>query len=93
MSLINQSIDDSIVMSLDVHDGNPVLMWAQLADYNTITPAQKSTARKFFLNFSIGEERGFGSRLPLLRATSRTGVLLQGSARHLMNYGVENFPR
>ena len=43
-------------MSLDVHDRNSVVMWAQLAaDYNTITPAQKSTAWKNFLNFSIAE--------------------------------------
>ena len=56
-SLITQTVDDSIVMSLDVHDRNPVLMWQQLAaDYNTVTPAQRSTARRDFLNFSITEE-------------------------------------
>ena len=59
-SLITQTIDDSIVMSLDVHERNPVSMWAQLAeDYNTITPAQRSTARKEFLNFVIFEEETF----------------------------------
>ena len=59
-SLITQTIDDSIVMSMDVHDRNPVLMWAQLAaDYNTITTAQKSTARNFFLNFSIVEDETY----------------------------------
>ena len=41
-SLITQTLDDSIVMSLDVHKNNPTLMWAQLgADYNTITPTQR----------------------------------------------------
>ena len=56
-SLITQTLDDSIVMSLDVHANNPVLMWAQLsADYNTVTPAQRSSARTDFLNFVIGDE-------------------------------------
>ena len=56
-SLITQTVDDTIVMSLDVHNRNPFLMWAQLAsDYNTVTPAQRSTARKDFLNFSIAED-------------------------------------
>ena len=42
-SLITQTIDDSIVMSLDVHARNPVAMWNQLAiDYNTMTPVQRS---------------------------------------------------
>ena len=37
-SLITQTEDDTIVMSLDVHGNNLVLMWAQLgADYNTLT--------------------------------------------------------
>ena len=37
-SLITQTVDDSIVMSLDVHGNNPVLIWAQLgAYYNTVT--------------------------------------------------------
>ena len=59
-SLIAQTIDDSIVMSLDVHDRNPILMWAQLAaDYNTITPAQKLTARKHFMNFNIAEDETY----------------------------------
>ena len=45
-SLITQTMDDSIVMSLDVHGNNPTLIWAQLgADYNTVTPAQRSSAR------------------------------------------------
>ena len=50
-------IDDSIVMTLDVHQRNPALMWAQFAkDYNTVTPAQLSTARRTFLNFEISED-------------------------------------
>ena len=56
-SLITLTLDDSLVMSLDVHERNPVLMWNQLAaDYNTITPLQRSTARKEFLSFVIYEE-------------------------------------
>ena len=39
-SLITQTMDDNIVMSLDVHGNNPTLIWAQLgADYNTLSPA------------------------------------------------------
>ena len=45
-SLITQTVDDSIVMSLDVHLRNPVAMWKQLADdFNTVTPAQLKVAR------------------------------------------------
>ena len=59
-SLITQSIDDSIVMSLDVHVRNRVHMWAQfIDDYNTITEAQRSAARKGFLNFFIIEGENF----------------------------------
>ena len=48
-----------IVMSLDVHERNPVHMWAQLAvDYNTVTPEQIA-ARKEFLTFVITEEETF----------------------------------
>ena len=57
VSLIAQTIDDSIVMSLDVHGRDPVLTWNQLdEDYNNVTPAQKSAARKEFLMFQISEE-------------------------------------
>ena len=56
-SLITQTVDDSIVMSLDVHQRDPALMWTQLAnDYNTVTPAQLSLARRNFLNLEISEE-------------------------------------
>ena len=56
-SLISQTIDDTIVMSLDVHGRDPVLLWNQLdEDYNNVTPAQKSAARKEFLMFQISEE-------------------------------------
>ena len=59
-SLITQTVDDSIVMSLDVHGNNPVLMWAQLgADYNTVTPAQRSSARTEFLTFVISGDESF----------------------------------
>ena len=44
-SFITQSIDDSIVMSLDVHARNLVHIWNHLAtDCNTVTPAQRSAA-------------------------------------------------
>ena len=59
-SLITQTIDDTIVMSLDVHERDPVLMWNQLdEDYNNVTPAQKSAARKEFLMFQISEEESY----------------------------------
>ena len=59
-SLITQTSDDNIVMSLDVHGNNPTLMWAQLgATYNTITPAQRSSARTNFLMFTIGNDESF----------------------------------
>ena len=59
-SLITQTLDDSIVMSMDVHRRDPRLMWAQLAaDYNTVTPARRAMARKDFLNFTISEDETF----------------------------------
>ena len=59
-SLITQTLDDSIVMSLDVHGNNPTLMWAQLgATYNTITAAQRSSARTYFLMFTISNDDSF----------------------------------
>ena len=59
-SLITQTMDDSIVMSLDVHGNNPTLIWAQLgADYNTVTPAQRSSARTDFLTFMIGNDESY----------------------------------
>ena len=55
-----QTMDDSIVMSLDVHGNNPTLIWAQLgADYNTVTPAQRSSARTEFLTFMIGNDESY----------------------------------
>ena len=51
---------NGIVMSLDVHGNNPVLMWAQLgADYNIVTPAQRSSARTEFLTFVISGDESF----------------------------------
>ena len=59
-SLITQTVDDSIVMSLDVHHRNPCLMWTQLAaDYNTVTPARRTIARKDFQNFFISEDETY----------------------------------
>ena len=53
-------MDDTIVMSLDVHGNNPVLMWVQLgADYNTVTPAQRSLARTEFLTFIISGDESY----------------------------------
>ena len=58
--MITQTVDDTIVMSLDVHGRNPVLMWQQLAaDYNTVTPAQRLMARKYFLKFRIDDDETF----------------------------------
>ena len=59
-SLITQTVDDSIVMSLDVQGNNPVLIWAQLgADYNTMTPAQRSSARTKFFTFTINGDESY----------------------------------
>ena len=59
-SLITQTLDDCIVMGLDVRNRDPVAMWTQLAeDYNTITPAQRSAVRKEFMNFEISETETF----------------------------------
>ena len=56
-SLITQSVDDSLVQMLNVHNKNPILIWAALAsDFNTITPAQQSLARQDFQNFVITED-------------------------------------
>ena len=47
-------------MSLEVHERNHVRIWMQLAkDYNTVTLAQRSAARKEFLNFVITEEESY----------------------------------
>ena len=47
-SLITQTMDDSIVKSLDVHGNNPTLIWAQLgADYTD------------FLRFAIGNDESY----------------------------------
>ena len=55
--LITHTIDDNIVMRLDVHERNPVHMWAQLDDdCNTVTLAQRSTVRKEFLNLFITKD-------------------------------------
>ena len=44
-------------MSLEVFERDLVRMWMQLAiDYNTVTPAERSAARKEYLNFVITKE-------------------------------------
>ena len=62
-SLLTETMDDNIVMSLDVHGNNLVLIWAPFrADYNTVTPAQRSSARTKFPTFTIS---GDGSYLTI----------------------------
>ena len=59
-SLLTQSVDDSLVASIIVLRKNPVLIWAHLAaDFNTVTPAQLSIARRDFLNFAIPEDEPY----------------------------------
>ena len=59
-SVITQSVDDGLVHILKVHNKNPILMWAALAaDFNTITPAQLSLARRDFLNYTIPEDEDY----------------------------------
>ena len=53
-SLITPTMDESLVMSLDVLERDPCLMWEKLAaDFNKVTSAQKSSARMAFLTFKI----------------------------------------
>ena len=55
--LIVLSVDDSVVLRLEVNSRNPILMWAQLAsDFNIVTPRQQFLAWRDFLNFSITED-------------------------------------
>lgn len=69
-------IDDNIVMSLDVHARNPMHMWMQLAkDYNTVTLAQQSVARKEFLNFTITMEESHVNMKLLIKVTIQGGVI------------------
>ena len=59
-SLITQSIDDGIVLTLSVHNKDPKLMWDALStDYNNVTPAQLSLARQDFLNFRVTEDESY----------------------------------
>ena len=53
-AIITQTMDDSLVMSLDVFERDPCLMWERLAnDFSKVIPAQKSLARMAFLTFKI----------------------------------------
>ena len=58
-SLITQTIDDSLVMSLDVFDRDPCRMWEKIArDFNTVTASQSHIARREFLSFKIRDDEG-----------------------------------
>ena len=59
-SMIKQAVDDSMVQMLDVHNKNPILIWAALKeDYNTVTPAQLAQAAHNFLDYVITEDDTF----------------------------------
>ena len=59
-SMITQAVDDSMVQMLDVHNKNPILIWAALKeDYNTVTPAQLAQAAHNFLGYIITEDDTF----------------------------------
>ena len=59
-SLITQSVDDSLVQMLDVHDQNPIFMWAALKeDYITVTPAQLAQGAHNFLGYTITKDDTF----------------------------------
>ena len=59
-SMITQTVDDSIVMSLDVHNRDPRAIWDQLAkDYDNVTPSGRFTAEKALMDFSIPEEANY----------------------------------
>ena len=59
-SLITQSVDDSLVQMLNVHNKNPVLIWAALAaDYNIVSPAQEAAATHNFLSFTVSEDDSY----------------------------------
>ena len=59
-SLITQGVDDSLVRVLRVHNKNPILMWARLsADFNKVSPAQLSIARRDFQNYHIEEDESY----------------------------------
>ena len=62
-SMITQSVEYSMVQILDVHNKNPILIWAALKeDYNTVTPAQLAQAAHNFLGYVVTEDDTF---LPL----------------------------
>lgn len=59
-SPITQTMNDSIVMSLDVHGNDPHLIWAQLgANYNAVTPVQRSSTRTEFLTSMISNDESY----------------------------------
>ena len=59
-SMITQSVDDSMVQMLDVHNKNPILIWAALReDYNTVTPAQLAQAVHNFSGYIVTEDDTF----------------------------------
>ena len=51
-SLITQTVDDNIVMMLDVRNRDPRAIWDQLAkDYDNVTPSGKFRAEKEIHDF------------------------------------------
>ena len=59
-AIITQTIDDSLVMSLDVLDRDPCLIWEKLAeDFSKVTPAEKSSARMAFLTLKIPSSESY----------------------------------
>ena len=59
-SLITSSVDDCMVQMLDVHNKNPILVWATLkGDYNTVTLAQQAQAIHNFLGYKVSKDDTF----------------------------------
>ena len=59
-SLITQSVDDSMVQMLDVHNKNPVFIWAALrADYDSVIPAQEAIATHNFFGYFVTKDDTF----------------------------------
>ena len=59
-TLITPSLDNSLVPTMIVLNKQPAAMWAQLAaNFNTLSPAQLSLARRNFPNFTIEEDESY----------------------------------
>ena len=60
VELITERLDDSIVITVDELDRDPVRMWEQLGHaYDSITAAKKLSARKDFFDFRLRKGRAF----------------------------------